>query len=70
MSDITHISVLSTDSISKDDIQMQLNSLDTVLPRCIEDIIVAVGIVEATLPQIMQDRLSQKRALREQYNSL
>ena len=44
----------------------ELTELDTVLPRCVEDIIVATGIDITTLPQIMQDRLSRKEELRAQ----
>ncbi len=41
-----------------------LEALDFYLPRCVEDLIVAMSIDEAGLPQIMQDRLAAKRAAR------
>ena len=64
------ISVLSDEPITKKDIQVQLNTLDVVLPRCVEDLISVAGISEASLPQIMQDRLAQKRVLRQQIATL
>ncbi len=51
-------------------IQNQLNELDKVLPRCVEDLIITIGINNASLPQIIQDRLLTKQQLRTQINQL
>jgi len=48
-----------------DKIKAQLQSLDSVLPRCVEDI-----LDETKIPQIMKERLDKKRGLREQLNQL
>ena len=53
-----------------DPIKAQLLDLDTVLPRCVEDLIVARSVDVTTLPQIMQDRLTQKQDLRAQLQQL
>lgn len=47
-----------------DQIKAQLLDLDTVLPRCVEDLIAARSVDVTILPQIMQDRLKQKQDLR------
>ena len=44
----------------KEIIQNELNKLDEVLPRCVEDLMVSMGVDETKLPQIMQDRLNKK----------
>lgn len=51
-------------------ISKELQNLDSVLPRCVEDLITVQGIVENTLPLIMRDRLTKKRGLRIQLNAL
>ena len=51
-------------------IKAELSSLDDVLPRCTEDIINALGMDTAKLPQIMQDRLARKIELRNQIKAL
>lgn len=48
----------------------ELASLDPVLPRCVEDMLAVAGVPIETLPQIMQERLARKIALREQLNTL
>ena len=45
-------------------IKEQLKQLDAVLPRAVEDLIAVLKIPEENLPQIMQQRLTQKRDLR------
>jgi hypothetical protein len=47
-------------------IKLELQELDTFLPRCMEDVIVASGINVVALPQIMQDRIARKTELRNQ----
>jgi ferritin-like protein len=51
-------------------IKAQLEELDRVLPRCVEDLIASQGIDTTTLPQIMQDRLKQKQELRTRLQDL
>jgi hypothetical protein len=53
-----------------DAIMAELEELDTVLPRCVEDIIIAAGIDTTKLPQVMQDRLVRKQELRTQLQNL
>ena len=45
-------------------IKKQLDELDSKLPRCVEDLISVQCIDETQLPKIMQDRLNEKRNLR------
>lgn len=48
----------------KREAQQTLQELDVVLPRAIEDVINALNINETALPEIMQERLVQKRDAR------
>ena len=50
----------------EEEIKMELEELDKVLTRFQEDTWVAMGIDESKLPQIWQDRLREKRNLREE----
>jgi hypothetical protein len=57
----------SEDLISPEDkIKSKLKALDSLLPRYAEDLIQD----ELTLPQIMRDRLNQKKQLRDQLHLL
>lgn len=49
---------------SNDEIHAELDSLDRVLPRALEDLIAALGTAESQLPEVMRGRLARKRALR------
>lgn len=51
-------------------IKTELQSLDNVLPRAVEDLIIAIGLDTKKLPKIMQDRLNQKQQLRERLQSI
>lgn len=65
-----YISEISTEPLTARQIQNQLFALDAVLPRPVEDIIAVTGITESDLPQVMQDRLAQKRYLRQLLSTL
>jgi hypothetical protein len=64
----TDIDILSK-ATQISDIKSQLANLDTVLPRSVEDLITSQKTDITTLPQIMQDRLKQKQALRQSLNA-
>jgi len=51
-------------------LKQQLAALDLYMSRGLEDLISAQNFDVTTLPQIQQDRLAQKTALRQQINDL
>lgn len=44
----------------------EIAALDAFLPRGVEDLIAVLGVDVTTLPQVQQDRLARKAALRAQ----
>lgn len=61
---------ISDKEIDIEDIQHQLAELESVLSDFQEETWKALGVVETNLSQIWQDRLTQKRSLREQLSVL
>lgn len=51
-------------------IQTELNALDVLVPRSVEDLCRAVEDLWNALPQINKDRIEQKEILREKYNDI
>ena len=71
--DEEYISILKTDLTleeQKEIIQNELNSLDDVLPRSVEDTWTALGLDTTKLPRVVQDRLNRKIELRNQFKTL
>jgi hypothetical protein len=48
------------------EIMAQISELDRFIPRGLEDLIDVLAVDVTTLPQVQQDRLTQKKALRAQ----
>jgi len=67
--DIISEPIIPTPEQIQQQIKSQLDELDAVLPRCVEDVLKLINENQA-LPQIMQDRIAEKEALRQQLRDL
>ena len=65
VSEVEHKILIEARISEIDKIKNELISLDSVLPRCVEDLI----IDESIIPTIMKERLFRKRELRTQLNA-